>query len=358
MSRPRERRDLHPGAWWVWALGLAVAASRTLDVAILLLIVGVASFVVVARRPVAPWAMSFRLYLALGALVIVTRVFFGVFLGGSSTGTVLIDLPEIPLPSWVEGIRLLGPVTLESLQRSFASGLQLAALIICVGAANSLANPRRLLRSMPGALYEVGAAVVVAMTLFPQLAESIGRVRRARRLRGEQSRGVRALRSVVVPVLEDALDRSIRLAASMDARGYGRAAVASRRSRSVTGAALLLGLLGLCIGVYATADLTAPRVLAVPMLAIGVALAGFGFWWSGRTVAHTRYRPDPWLAAEWFTAGCGAVTGVVLGGAGGLGAVALVGLAVAALPGIATPEPLSPYAALRERAAVAEGAAA
>ena len=35
--------------------------------------------------------------------------------------------------------------------------------------------------------------------------------------------GGRALRRIVVPVLEDALERSLALAASMDARGYGRA---------------------------------------------------------------------------------------------------------------------------------------
>ncbi|MFD1824870.1 MULTISPECIES: energy-coupling factor transporter transmembrane component T [Mumia] len=360
MPERRTRRDLHPGAWWVWALGLAVAATRTYDVLLLGLVIGVASLVVLARRPVAPWAMSFRLYLGLGALVIVIRVLFGVLLGGASTGTVILDLPQVPLPSWADGVRLLGPVTAESLQRSFAAGLQLAALIICVGAANSLANPRRLLKSLPAALYEVGAAVVVAMTLFPQLAESVGRVRRARRLRGDSSRNMRALRSIVIPVMEDALDRSMQLAASMDARGYGRKGTADARTRRLTGVLLLGGLLGVCVGAYATADLTAPRILAAPMLVAGFAVAGIGFWRSGRKVGHTRYRPDPWRGWEWFTALCGVAVAATFFVDYTLSPVVLAGLVVAALPALLTPEPTSPYAALRtaSTARAAEGVAA
>ena len=64
--------------------------------------------------------------------------------------------------------------------------------MICVGAANSLANPKRLLRSMPAALYEVGTALVVAITILPQLADSLRRVRAAQRLRGGDTRRVGA----------------------------------------------------------------------------------------------------------------------------------------------------------------------
>ena len=139
-------------------------------------------------------------------------------------------------------------------------------MLICVGAANALANPRRLLASLPAALYEVGTALVVALAVFPQLAESIGRVRRARRLRGEPGRGTRGLRSLVVPVLEDALERSLKLAASMDARGYGRSGTATPGQRRLTGTLLVGGLVGLCVGTYAFLDSTAPRLLAGPML--------------------------------------------------------------------------------------------
>ena len=61
--RPHHRltypRALHPGAWWLWALGLAAAASRTTNPVPLLLLMAVTWFVVTARRGDTPWAASY-----------------------------------------------------------------------------------------------------------------------------------------------------------------------------------------------------------------------------------------------------------------------------------------------------------
>ena len=43
-------RDLHPGAWWIWALGIATAASRTTNPFLLGTALAVICFVVVSRR--------------------------------------------------------------------------------------------------------------------------------------------------------------------------------------------------------------------------------------------------------------------------------------------------------------------
>ncbi|HEX4729191.1 MAG TPA: hypothetical protein VH298_15405, partial [Jatrophihabitans sp.] len=59
----RLRRQLHPAAWWLWAAGLAVAASRTSNPLILLLVLAVLGLVVTLRRTEAPWARGFRYYL-------------------------------------------------------------------------------------------------------------------------------------------------------------------------------------------------------------------------------------------------------------------------------------------------------
>ena len=69
----RDARFLHPGAWWVWALGLAAAASRTTNPLLLLLIIAVAALVVEARRPDAPWGRSFSFFLKLGIIVVIVR---------------------------------------------------------------------------------------------------------------------------------------------------------------------------------------------------------------------------------------------------------------------------------------------
>lgn len=348
-------RDLHPAAWWLWALCLAVAASRTTNPWILLTIVAVACQVVASRRSDAPWALAFRLYLYVAAFVVIVRIVFRVVFGGTADGTVLISLPEIPLPEAAAGISLLGDVTAEMLLSGLYDGLRLATMIVCVGAANALANPKRLLKSLPPALNEIGTAVIVAVSVLPQLADSLVRVRRARRLRGDTGRR-HALRGIVVPILEDALERSVHLAASMDARGYGRAGSASATTRALTGALMIAGLAGLAVGVYALLDATAPGWLATPMIVLGVALSLTGFALSGRRVERTRYRPDRWRIAELQVAASGliAALGVVLAarfaaadlnpyafelGWPGLDPLPWLAVLVAVLPAVCTPPP-------------------
>jgi energy-coupling factor transport system permease protein len=306
-------RPLHPAAWWLWALGMATAASRTTNPMLLALVLVVVAQVVAARRGEAPWARGFRTYLLIGLVVVGIRVAYRIALGGSFGTHTLFTLPELPLPHVVHGIRVGGVVTLEGVLAATYDGLRLATLLICVGAANVLADPKRLLKSVPAALHEAGVAVTVSLSVAPQLVESAQRIRRARRLRGEAGRRTHLVRTVLVPVLTDALDRSLLLAAAMDARGYGRAAATDHRQRTAAGALLLAGLVGGCCGTYGLLDGTAPRVLGLPMMVGGVALAAWGLLLSGRRVQRTRYRPDPWHGSEWAVAATGvAVAGVLL----------------------------------------------
>jgi energy-coupling factor transport system permease protein len=292
-------RPLHPGAWWLWATGLATAASRTTNPLLLGLILAVAGYVVACRRTRAPWARAYGFYLRMGLVVVAIRVVFAALFGAPVPGHVLISLPEVELPDWAAGVRLGGDLTVEGLAGAVYAGLQLATMLACVGAANALANPRRLLRAVPGALYEVGVAVVVALSFSPQLVEQVSRVRAARRLRGRPHRGVRGLRGVAMPVLEGALERSVALAAAMDARGFGRS-TSTTATRNVAGAVTLVGLLGVCAGLYGLLDAGSPVALGLPLLAAGVALAGAGLGLGSRRATRSRYRPDVWGRPEWL----------------------------------------------------------
>ncbi|MFI6588622.1 CbiQ family ECF transporter T component [Embleya sp. NPDC050493] len=306
-------RTVHPGAWWLWALGLATAASRTTNPLLLALLSAVAGYVVANRRGDAPWALAFRMYLFLGLFIVTMRVLFRILFGaGAASGHVLLDLPELPLPAWAAGIHLFGPVVLEHVLGGCYDGLRLATMVVCVGAANALASPKRMLKAVPPALYEVGAAVVVALSVAPQLVESVQRVRRARRLRGGSQRGMRALRSIAIPVLQDALDRSLALAAAMDSRGYGRNRHLPRSIRLLTGALTLVGLIGMCVGVYALLDGSTPRYLGSTMLPGGIVIAGIGFVLTGRRIDRSVYLPDRWRTAEFAVAGCGIGTGALV----------------------------------------------
>ncbi|MCX4658381.1 energy-coupling factor transporter transmembrane component T [Streptomyces uncialis] len=318
-------RTLHPVAWWIWALALATAVSRTNNPLLLFLVLAVLGYVITARRTEAPWARGFKYYLYLALIVVAIRVVFrAVFATGITPDDhFLFSLPRIPTPDWYAGIEIGGPVSLEALLSAATDGLRIACMLCCIGAANTLANPKRALRVLPGALYELGVAVTVSLSVAPQLVQSVQRVHRAKRLRAGRAKGLGALRGIVVPVLEDALERSLRLAAAMDSRGYGRAGTATRASRRITGGLMLAGMCGLCAGAYGLLDATAPRVLGLPAMAAGALLCVAGLRMGGRRITRTTYRPDPWRFAEWAVAGCGVLSAVVLLGGAGFDAAAL-----------------------------------
>jgi energy-coupling factor transport system permease protein len=278
---------------------------RTTNLLLLLEIAAVAAIVVGARRGPAPWANAYGLLLKLALLTVAITVVLQVFIGVRTPGHVLVRLPSVDLPSWLNGLSLGGPVTAEALLNSVDAGLRLAVLIACFGAANALAHPARLVRIVPAALYEVGVAIVVAMTFVPHLAESVVRVRNAQRLRGRAVAGLRGLRGMAVPVLEEALDGAISLAASMDSRGYGRRADQSPAARRASAAMLLIGLGGAIVGTYQVIG-GSRHSLGLVLLVAGPALALAAALTTGRRGRRTRYRPDVWRGPEWLVVACGA----------------------------------------------------
>ena len=305
-------RMLHPVAWWVWGVGLATAAAHTTNPWLLLLIVAVAGWVVMERREVGALD-SFRPFLLIGLFAIALRVVLTIVLGNGVPGqVVLVDLPQVRLPSWFAGLRLGGAVTLESVVAAAIDGLRLATTLACLGAANALASPRRLLRYAPATLYDIGTAVVVALTFAPALVDLAGRVRAARRLRGHSGRGLRELARLAVPVLEGALDRSLDLAASMESRGYGRTAVRGRRDRIIGSVLALTGSAGTVAGLYGVLSSSAQGWLGLPMLATGLVLLALSLVLGARRDARTAYRRDPWRAPEWVTCALGVLPAALL----------------------------------------------
>ena len=310
--RPHHRithpRVLHPGAWWLWALGLAAAASRTANPVPLVLVIAVSWFVVAARRDDAPWADAYTVFFRLALAVIAIHVVFQALMSRHGEGvTVLFTLPEVPMPAGA-GVKLGGAVTLEAVLNAMYAGLQLAAIFCCIGAANALGSTRRLLRYLPAALYELGIAAVIALTFAPQLVTDARRVRAAARLRGHRH-GVRRLGRLAMPILEGALERSVELAAAMDSRGYGRTRHESPSARRTSAALVLLGAFGLMVGVY---GLLTAHSLGLPLLVLGTLLGVLGLRVGGRRTGRTRYRPDPWALPELLVAGSGAVAATLM----------------------------------------------
>jgi energy-coupling factor transport system permease protein len=212
-----------PLSWWLLALVMAIFAGVSQNLGSQILIAFAALVAIYLFREDAPWSRSVKFYLFIASFVVVARVFFRIVFN--------IQNPDEPTALFLPGfsinlgfgpaVQLFGEVSFEALLDGATDGLRLAAIILSVAMASSLANPRTLLRSTPSVLYEIASAVSVAINLAPQMILSLQRVRKARSLRG-RSKGLGSLAGTVIPVLEDAIESSLSLAASMDARGFGR----------------------------------------------------------------------------------------------------------------------------------------
>ncbi len=219
------KKPLHPLTLWVSAILLALGVVALDNAWIAIAIVGAVALLVYLRRDGSPWQASFNLSLRIGATILAIRTIVGILIGVPIPGTVLFRLPILDLPSWMPGIRVGGSVTLERLSSSLHEGVIIATMIALFGAATSLTSPHKLLRVTPSFIYEIGITLVIATSVFPQLATSARRIRTAQKLRGIEN--IR-IRSIAIPLLEESLSKSLQLAAAMDARGYG---ISRKRSR-------------------------------------------------------------------------------------------------------------------------------
>jgi energy-coupling factor transport system permease protein len=286
-----------PATWWLVGTGCAVAAGISRN-PIFLSILVVALLALLATFT-SDRGKTLRFYLAISGFVILVRILFRIIFNYASvdgaSGDTFSLLPTISLNLGLLGtVNLFGAVSAQAVGAALIDGLRMGAILLSIGVSNSLANPKKLLKKTPAAFYEVAAALSMAVNLAPQMLASAQRVRRAARLRG-RSKGLGAMVSWVIPTLEDTLDRSLALSASMDARGFGRASAQTKRllSRSCSIASILL----LSAGTYLL--LTAQESgLALALIAGAVALAIITV--SGSKRLRTNYRKEQWRVQDYL----------------------------------------------------------
>jgi energy-coupling factor transport system permease protein len=223
MAKRLSASDASPLSWWLLAITMAIVAGVSQSVLTQIAVCLAALLSILIFREEAPWSRSVKFYLFLAAFVVIARVLFRiVFNIQDPKDTTALDLPGFSVNlGFGPPIELFGEVGTQALTGGATDGLRLAAIILSIGMASSLANPRTLLKSTPSALYEIASAISVAINLAPQMISSLQRVQKARSLRG-RSKGLGSMAGTVIPVLEDAIDSSLSLAASMDSRGFGR----------------------------------------------------------------------------------------------------------------------------------------
>lgn len=211
----------------MWAFFTALSAGVIAADSVVIALAALAGAALVVRlfKSDGPWSKSFHWALYAGIYLLSIRAITGILIGVPRPGKVLFTIPRLHLPAWLPGIRIGGDVTLERLVSSLHEGLVIATVIALFGAANSVTNPRQLLKVLPARFYQIAVTLIIATTVFPQLVTSIKRIRDAQYLRsGKKPR----ILTIALPLLEESLGRSVNLAESMEARGYGQSRQHSR----------------------------------------------------------------------------------------------------------------------------------
>ncbi len=351
----RRPRRLHPMAWWLWALGLAVCVSQTTNPVLLALVLAVLGTVVVSRRGQDPWARAFRYYLVLAVVVVAIRV---VFRSASSVATSTPAPCTCSSPCRTCHCRRGQPASSWA-GRSPSRARSARSTAACNSASCSAASARPTAWPIPSAPF-ARCPVPSTSSASPRWWPCRWHPSWSRASSACGGRVACAGERAADPTL---CDRSPFRCWSMPSsarsawprpwtRGYGRSAGASREARRVTGALMIGGMLGLCLGAYGLVDGSTPGALGLPALIGGSVLCVTGLVLGGRRVRATRYRPDPWRTPEWLVALFGAVPAAAfLAGAGGVvrdpptdppawpsaPLVCVLAILVAALPAVVAP---------------------
>ena len=250
MNLKLNMRSLHPGTWWLLGISLALSATMSRNLWLVLgICVGSILLMTLGRSQNKRQGPAIWFYLVLAAMAIASRFVFKVIFNESDENEPsLISLPAYELNlGFGQPISILGNISATTMNSAVVEGTRLAAIILGIGLAATLANPRKLLRSTPAVLFEIATAVSMAINLVPQLMRSLERIRSSRRLRGRSSK-VGLLSGTVIPVLEDAIESSMNLAASMAARGFGHQN--NPRVRLASGLLALSGVVLIAIGSF------------------------------------------------------------------------------------------------------------
>lgn len=223
--------ERHPAFPWLWAgcsLALLLSVRESSDVAVSLGIIS-GSILTISLSTLAEHRRRvFGLGIKIAIFALAIRLFVAILIGVPMPGITLFTLPQINLPELFVGIRVGGPVTSERLSSALTEALVFAAIVIVLSAANALTTPHRLLRVLPYRFYGFGLATTIATSVAPQTSASVLRVNKALRTRGDRSSGLKKARRIVLPVLEESLERSIDLASALEVRGYGHGRKSSR----------------------------------------------------------------------------------------------------------------------------------
>jgi energy-coupling factor transport system permease protein len=293
----------HPLIWVFWALAVTAGVTMTHNPLYLAILGGVVALqyaLADAQRPqAAGWAALLRITMGLSLLVIPFNA-----LSAHAGSHVLFRLPD----NWP---LIGGKITLEAVIWGATSAMGLLVLFAAFATLNLRVDQAQMLHLTPAFIYEAGLVISIALTFVPQMMLSAKEIREAQLIRGHRMRRVRDMRPLVLALLTMGLERSLQLAESMEARGFGNARPLPRARDVLYKILTLVGLGGMLGSLFALTYFPGQQWLgwlgtgASTLILLGI------FWAQGKRVKRTHYRRERW---SWQDSIATATTATTLGG--------------------------------------------
>jgi energy-coupling factor transport system permease protein len=304
----RQRRNAHErragdaevnaAAWGLWFAAVAVIPLVTRNPLYLALALLVVLAVYLSLPKAGGAARAWRVFVMVGATLALVSVLFNVL-------TVHIgDRVFARLP---EGWPIIGgALTWNALVYGLLSAMAIATLLLAAATFNTVVRQGDVIRLLPGRFASLGVAGSIAVTAVPSTMATARDIYDAQRARGQQFRGVRDARGLLVPLLGTGMERALTLAEALETRGFGASAsgVPQLVTRPTLPGRLVVGVPVVLLAA-ALALLGAGRVIAgLSALGLAVVVALRVVPGSGRgRVTRTRFRPLRWDTASLVVAG-------------------------------------------------------
>ncbi len=276
-------------SWVVWLISISVITLVTRNpfyLIILLLIARVVEstcFVTSTRVKIHFWRLA--------AIIMMGSILFNLLMVRVG-GTILFNLPQ---NWWLIG----GPKTLEAAIYGAINGLTLITLLAIFLTFNAVVPVSDLIKLIPKAMTNLGIILLLALTYVPETISHLRRIREAQAIRGHRLRGFRDWQPIVIPLLIGGLERSLSLAESMISRGFS--STVNVRQPVSNQLVMLSGLVLTFAGWIITFQ---NMILGIILLIIGVMVIVGLFFWTGRRIRRSQYRPRPWVWSDWAVIIC------------------------------------------------------
>ena len=206
-------RSLALQAWLAW--GIAASMPFLLGRNPFPMLVGMCAVLAVrvSCRPASGHGVGWPIVIRAAAIFAVIAVLFNV-LTVRTGEQVIVAIPE----DWP---LIAGPVTWNAVVYGLLAAVGVLGLVMVWATVGSHLHWSSLARLLPDPFVGFAVAGSAAINLVPQTAAALTDIREASAARGYAPSGIRSVAAVLTPMINVGLDRSMRLAEVLEARGFG-----------------------------------------------------------------------------------------------------------------------------------------